>query len=240
MNFGVDYTGGSNCKSRIINKFIRHSTGITRFEYQGVEYRQQLVYIDNSGNQINSSYVGYNSLSPNGIFGDLTFNTGDNSVSEKMRITGDGKIGIRTNDPKEYLQIGSFPVSFTGQSLPITIHKGGSAVIGYNWYYDGADQFFELAKGSSQIRQGDGEMLFQHRKANEPASEFSQSLYLSNVGNVGIKNTNPTYTLDVNGNVRANNAIISSNFTASNIFVDNLRFWYNKIYSYHLQLPVII
>ena len=101
-----------------------------------------------------------------------------NSVQERVRITGNGRVGIGTNDPKEYLQIGSGTV-VSGQSLPLTIHKGGSAVIGYNWYYNSADFVFDLKDGSSKISHEDGNIRFTHRKSFDPATAWVDSLYLS-------------------------------------------------------------
>lgn len=61
-------------------------------------------------------------------------------------------VGINSANPKEYLQIGSYPVSYIGESLPLAFHKGSNAIIGYNWYYNSGDQYFESSSGSSIIR----------------------------------------------------------------------------------------
>lgn len=240
LTFG---TNNGNTKSRIINQFYRHTASIGNLEYAGLEFRQQLAYIDNTGTQKLSSYIGFNSLSQNNYIGEITLNTGDpGSILEAMRVTKYGRIGIGTNDPKESLQIGSWPSqpstlhnSFNGQSLPITFHKGGNAVIGYNWYYNGGDFYFDLTKGSSRISQSDGEVTFSHRQANSPAGDFVQSLHLSKNGKLGVgtgfdNNNLPVYLLDVNGGLRANNAKINSTLTASNIYATSNYFLPNTNY----------
>lgn len=225
LAFGTDYT---STKSRMVNRFLRHSTAVVNQEYTGVEYRQQLTYFNNQGIQRNSSYIGFNSYSPLNAVGDLTFNTGDNTVKEGMRITNKGYVGIGTDSPREQFQIGNFPESqslhnsFKGQSLPITIHKGQFAVIGYNWYSDDRDQVFDLVKGSSKIVQSNGEIAFYNRNAG--IDEFSLSAYLSDKGDVGIKTSTPQYSLDVNGSFKSSSAVITGNVTAPNFFANNYNF----------------
>jgi hypothetical protein len=216
--FGYNSTSNTN-GIFYTNYFNRHTNAIFGTEWQGIELRNEFRY-STSGGVVNSAYVSFNPSDTTNGYGGIAFGTGDgsiNPVQERVRITGNGKVGIRTNDPKEYLQIGSHPVAFSGQSLPLTIHKGGNAVIGYNWYYDNTDFVFDSTKGSSRIGQSDGEIRFLNRKPNDPPTNFVDSLYLSKTGNVGIKTTSPQYDLDVNGNLRSNNVQINSSLTASNI-----------------------
>jgi len=83
-----------------------------------------------------------------------------------------GNVGISTNNPTgayTYLQIGGTsltedPYWYSGQSLPLIIHKGGVAVIGYNWYWSGvADAYFDSAVGSSTISFFDSAIGFRTR-----------------------------------------------------------------------------
>jgi hypothetical protein len=102
-------------------------------------------------------------------------------------------VGINTNNPKEYLQIGSYPVAFSGQSLPLVFHKGSNTRIGYNWYYNNGNQYFDITKGSSLIQFGgyadptiDGSITLNTREPNAP--NFNAiSFYMKN-GKVMIGN----------------------------------------------------
>jgi hypothetical protein len=89
----------------------------------------------------------------------------DNS---SIYVNSGGYVGIGTNDPKEYFQIGpSSPPP--GISQPLTIHKGGVTTIGSNWYFSVTDQYFSTSTtdGSSNIVFGsDGSILIRNRPAN--------------------------------------------------------------------------
>jgi len=202
------------------SQFNRHTTTGSP-NWTTVEVKNQFRWRTSSGLWKDGPYVSYNPSDINGNEGGLAFGTGDSSavpVAERMRITPSGNVGIRTNNPKEYLQIGSYPVSFSGESLPLTIHKGVNAVIAYNWYYNSGDAVFDLTKGSSRISQSNGEIRFLNRKPNDPAGTFVDSLYLSSTGNVGINTTSPSYKLDVNGSIRSTSNITSVN-TISDKFI---------------------
>jgi hypothetical protein len=228
--FGYSSTSATN-GIFYTNYFNRHTAAIPGTEWQGIELRNEFRY-STSGGVVNSAYVSFNPADTTNGYGGIAFGTGDgmgNTVQERVRITGNGRVGIGTNDPKEYLQIGSGTVG-SGQSLPLTIHKGGSAVIGYNWYYNSADFVFDLKDGSSKISHEDGNIRFTHRKSLDSPATFVDSLYLSSTGNVGIKTTSPQYDLDVNGNLRSNNVKINSSLTASNIFATSNYFLPNSNY----------
>ena len=228
--FGYNSTSNTN-GIFYTNYFNRHTAAILGTEWQGIELRNEFRY-STTGGVVNSAYVSFNPSDTTNGYGGISFGTGDgviNSVQERVRITGNGRVGIGTNDPKEYLQIGSGTV-VSGQSLPLTIHKGGSAVIGYNWYYNSADFVFDLKDGSSKISHEDGNIRFTHRKSFDPATAWVDSLYLSSSGSVGIKTTSPQYDLDVNGNLRSSNVKINSSLTASNIFATSNYFLPNSNY----------
>jgi len=228
--FGYSSTSATN-GIFYTNYFNRHTAAILGTEWQGIELRNEFRY-STSGGVVNSAYVSFNPADTTNGYGGISFGTGDgviNPVQERVRITGNGRVGIGTNDPKEYLQIGSGTV-VSGQSLPLTIHKGGSAVIGYNWYYNSADFVFDLKDGSSKISHEDGNIRFTHRKSLDSPTAWVDSLYLSSSGSVGIKTTSPQYDLDVNGNLRSNNVKINSSLTASNIFATSNYFLPNSSY----------
>lgn len=199
-------------KSRITNKFLRHTIFGNGTEYRGVEFKQQLRYVNLLGFTVDSSYIGFNSDSPNNNFGDLTINTGEGGgITEIARFTSTGKIGMGTNDPKEVLQING------GSSQPLVFHKSGNTVIGYNWYYTLSDQYFTSTVGSSRINQSNGEISFFNRQPNAAADAYVSSLYLSSNGNVGLGNTSPSTKLHVTGAAIISATASSKYFT----FTDN-------------------
>jgi len=213
-------SGSSNIS--ISSQFNRHTTTGSP-DWTTVEVKNQFRWKTSGGSWTDGPYISYNPSDTNGNEGGLAFGTGDGSavsVAERMRITPSGAIGFGTNNPKESIQIGSYPVSYVGQSLPLTIHKGGNAIIAYNWYYDSGDFVFDSTKGSSRIGQADGEIRFLNRKPNDPAETFVDSLYLSSTGNVGINTTlpSPSYKLDVSGSIRSTSNVTSVN-TISDKFI---------------------
>lgn len=126
-------------------------------------------------------------------------------------------VGINTNDPKETFQIGSFPVGYTGQSLPLTFHKGGNTIIGYNWYYTTSEQAFDLTKPSTMIGidATTGALSFKIRPAGGTfLSSQKQGLFISQLGRVGIGDnfsifSPPTVPLDVTGDIKSSTRVVS-------------------------------
>ena len=223
-----------NSYSYLQNQFIRHTAGVSgqTDAWQGIEFRQQLKYNNGTGLK-DSSYVSFN---PKSVLGGISFGTGDNSintVSERMVITGDGRVGISTNTPQSVLQIGSYSLT---NELPLVfdIRTARGSSIGYNWYYTTTDQVFNKFKGSTRISSNtDGVTIFNRYSGSLP-SHFTQSIHLSSVqntwGNVGIRTTDPKGLLQIGPNSTTRkplvfhietNAIIGYNWyydTVDNVF----------------------
>jgi hypothetical protein len=135
------------------------------------------------------------------------------------------RIGVGTNNPlgtNTYMQFGGIstgedPNYFSGQSLPLTIHKGVTTVIGSNWYYTGfvgGNGYFNSSKGSSLISFGNdqGDFSISNRPGGPTAPV--QTVYFSNNNKVGIgSNWNstvlPAEALDVTGRIKVSNGITS-------------------------------
>lgn len=145
-------------------------------------------------------------------------------IGDSFIYSTSDKVGIGTTDPKEYLQIGSYPVAFSGQGMPFTIHKGGSTVLASNWYYDGTDQWYDSSKGSTRlIFEQTGALSFKSRGESLAWNTETQSIYISKFGKFGVgpnwsNSSSPQYTLDVQGVIngaagvgamRVNGAIVS-------------------------------
>lgn len=211
LSYQADTTG--NSKSYLYNYFYRHTSATPGLEWKDIEFRHQYKYLDNSGNLKNSTYISFNPLNPSSTQpGAMSFHTGfDTNLSEKMRISWDGKVGIGTNDPKEFLQIGTSSTT----ASPLVLHNSGSAVIGYNWYFSGTDQSFDVSKPSTKLVQSNGTFEFQNRLAG--AGSYTSTIFTTgaNSGRVGIRTTSPTVELDVNGNINSNRTIRGENLVSS-------------------------
>lgn len=174
------------------------------YYYNGVTFSNEITDQVNGSSGYVPVFTSQNYIGNSGIFQ-------VNSGTER-------RIGISTNNPLgsyTYMQIGGTSVGedpswFSGQSLPLIIHKGGSTVIGYNWYYTSTDAYFNPAKGSSIISFGNGsthggDLAIANRLGGSGGP--IQTIYFSNTNRVGIgSNWNPTTlpdeTLDVTGNIR--------------------------------------
>jgi len=103
-------------------------------------------------------------------------------------------VGINTNDPKEAFQINNplYPIG----AEPITFDmQFADAIMAYNWYYDGSDQTFNSAKGSSKLTFGNGDFKIDVRKSLDPNGAFTNAFYISDTGNIGI-DTSSIYTIN--------------------------------------------
>ena len=174
------------------------------YYYNGVTFSNEITDQVNGSSGYVPVFTSQNYIGNSGIFQ-------VNSGTER-------RIGISTNNPLgsyTYMQIGGTSVGedpswFSGQSLPLIIHKGGSTVIGYNWYYTSTDAYFNPAKGSSIITFGNGstnggDLAIANRVGGTGAP--IQTIYFSNTSMVGIGSnwnpaTLPVETLDVTGNIR--------------------------------------
>jgi hypothetical protein len=160
-----------------------------------------------------------------GTTGSISKFISSNKVGDSNIYQVGSNIGVNTTDPKEYMQIGSYPVAYSGQSMPLTIHKGGNTIIGYNWYYTTSVQYFDSSAGSSVFVFGSyGDISIQN-KAGGPGS-LIQSVYIAPSGKVGIGNSfnfssQPPNSLSVGGTVSAThfsgNGAGVTNITPSNI-----------------------
>jgi hypothetical protein len=208
-------------KSYLYNNFVRHTIEPT-LGFRGTEFRQQFKYF-NGSSIVDSAFISFNPVRPDTRPGALAFSTGFGaSLKESLRISSDGKIGIGTIDPKEYFQIGTASNSLS-LAQPLVIHRGGSSVIGYNWYYTGVENSFSQSHGSSKIIQTKDELQIQNRFAGTSDNNFVTTIFTTATqsGRVGIKTTNPSATLDVNGTINSNNTITGLIVTAGTVSSTN-------------------
>ena len=172
----------------------------------------------------------------NGVAGYVPVFTSQNYIGSsgifQVSTGTEKRIGISTNNPTgvyTYMQIGGMsltedPSYYPAQSLPLTIHKGGTNVIASNWYYTGVaggNGYFNSSKGSSLVSLGNEGDFFILNRPGGPTPPV-QTIYLSNNNKVGIGSnwnwyTLPTETLDVTGNIKASGFLKGDGYYITNI-----------------------
>ena len=175
-----------------------------------------------------------NSNQVSGLSGSVARFTSNNSVGSSNIYQLGSNVGINSSNPLASVQFGPT----TSSSLPFVIHKGGglagtiyvdSTVLAHNWYYTGAESYFNSLVGSSKLIFGSsGDMYFQN-KAGGPGG-FAQSIYISPSGRVGIGSgfgisSQPGSALVVNGTITgtfSGNGSGVTNINPNNIANQNL------------------
>ena len=159
---------------------------------------------------IGVDYAGYTDFSRIKFYrastlGEIHFFTGglSGNGTEKMRITGDGNVGIGTASPSTKLEVAG-AAKLTGTNLAIVPSTATSAAYLVNTN-TGGNFFFGIdnSTGASFGAGAYGRVLYS--SAAYPMAFFTNDLErmrISSAGNVGIGDISPTYKLDVNGEVR--------------------------------------
>jgi len=169
--------------------------------------------------------------------GDLAFalrnNATDTTLTERMRLTSLGRLGIGTSTPAELLDVngnillsGSLQqYSSTGTQTTADISDSG-AKTGLMWLNSGASgapnggggilfggytstQYFAAVKALLTSTSGNsrGDLAFSTR-ADTTATNLTERMRLTSAGRVGIGTASPNELLDVNGNIHASGSII--------------------------------
>ncbi len=162
-----------------------------------VDFTQGLVFTDNVTNQGSWTHAGIVSVGSTGYNGSLVFGTdGDgvrntSGITEKMRITSGGRVGIGTTNPTANLHVYTSTNSST-----IEVGRGaGRSSIKASADADGG----YLALDSS----GNGLILNHYSSDNV--------WLVTGGGNVGVGTTGPSQKLHVSGNARITGAYYDSN-----------------------------
>ncbi|MER0439290.1 hypothetical protein [Emticicia sp. W12TSBA100-4] len=149
---------------------------------------------------------------------DIAFGHGTSAAfTEKMRIKGDGSVGIGTATPlQNFVVTGDNPAMIIGhnasshssnsvESGRIYFDEGvntTSGRCGFEMHYDGSTNKFEINSG---------------------CTAFVNNLTITrSTGNVGIGTANPTNKLDVNGIIRGNEVIVETGW-ADYVFQDDYK-----------------
>jgi len=108
-----------------------------------------------------------------------------------------GKIGINISSADGYLPREVMDIR-GGNSQPITIHKGSTSVIGYNYFYNGAaNDYYTSGVGSSMIEFSNGEINFKTRLGSTGPTLYTKNLYLGTLGLNGMFNILPEVRLHI-------------------------------------------
>jgi hypothetical protein len=117
------------------------------------------------------------------------------TITERMRITSAGNVGIGTNSPTQTLHT-------------YTALTGGSPATSGSGNDPNASARIQMASVALDVGTiAAGGAWLQSRQFNNYANNFPLILN-PNGGNVGIGTSSPSYKLDVNGNARASNIMV--------------------------------
>ena len=162
-----------------------------------------------SNSAYNNAYAGIwgvlsgQGVDANWVVGHLAFGTGGGAgITERMRITSGGSVGIGTTSPSEKLHIaGNTYIEGTGNALYFDTDASGKSITQYvaNLY-----EFHILnARGNSS------RFILGNSSISLGTSASPQFYINTSNGNVGIGTTSPSQKLDIQGNIYANGDIRS-------------------------------
>ncbi len=190
-NIGI----GTTSPSRLLH--VNGSTTDVVSAFESTDSGTQVVLTDNSGSlRLGTLSNGAFALS---VGGDASSTTGAN-VSEAMRVTSAGDVGIGTTTPETNLHIGR-----SGEDLDLMLRSDNT--------FNSTLRLSEIQtqQGGYVKNQGDGNLFHIGVSYSSADSDIITIPYSgSNSGNVGIGTTTPGNKLEVNGTARAKEVIVEA------------------------------
>jgi hypothetical protein len=206
------------------------------------------IKLENTGNAVNDAEAvtfadnGFNRAQirstvendPPNYRGTIEFHTGLGSLTEKMRITGDGRVGIGTGAPQFPLDVNGYmgtsvmPLDDTTQALSgLHFSNRGSGGGTYRW------SFLMASPGGASGISPSGLELYEYPNTGHPACCIARLVIrkassatvtpapfvIDGLGHVGIGVWSPdSYALDVSGTLHVSgNALFGGTVTGANI-----------------------
>ena len=172
-----------------------------------------LIGFQDASASINLAAVGaintVHSASPNSVVGELGFYTkasGGGYVTERMRISSTGNVGIGTSAPAQKLHVSSSETTaYAASSASLIQPDGGSNLLIQN---TGESGFASLRFAALNASNAVGYFGFNNNTANVGGSfifgqrtgesSYAEQMRITDTGNVGIGTSSPAYKLQIN------------------------------------------
>jgi hypothetical protein len=161
--------------------------------------QNHMVFRNKMSTNTNTGFIWYSNVSSGSLISKTDFESLESTQVERMRLTGDGKVGIGTNNPDNKLEIADHTstnptllkltcetAASPGESNT-TIQLSGTAGGGYGGYIEG------------YLHQSVGSGLKLGNINNSQVK--TEHMRIIDSGNVGIGTTSPTDKLHVNGSL---------------------------------------
>jgi predicted ribosome-associated RNA-binding protein Tma20 len=205
--------------------------------------------VANFGSAVSNAYITFTDSGTTsnthvrvGSAGDeMRFYAGD---AERVRIDSSGNVGIGTTSPSADLHIADTSTILHLQDTDGTVGGSMSSMIQFTDSTGAVQSQVGLGTGTGYfiVDNNDGPMRVGTASADNLylRTNNANQLTIDATGNVGINDTTPSYTLDVNGDIRAtgaiyNNGVITSNGTSTR---DKIRVWDSFYYTIGMQSGV--
>jgi hypothetical protein len=168
-----------------------------------------LIGFQDASASINLAAVGaintVHSASPNSVVGELGFYTkasGGGYVTERLRITSTGRVGIGTTADYSFNDDAKLAVANTSGNSTISIVSGTGST-GYLAFADGTSGTDRYTGSINYLHASDA-MTFNTNAGNE-------RMRITSAGYVGIGTSSPTATLDVGGEIKLSSDLYMGN-----------------------------
>lgn len=181
------------------------------------------LYLGSSGNTIGEKYGlqfgGWTNYSLGGIFGvgdsssayssgDITFDmravAEDSSLTERMRITHEGNIGIGTTSPASKLHIYQATPDTDGLVIQTNVTNSDGAqhygALSFQEYADKTGNYSQIRSYSNLYSSWGSQLAFYVTSGGSPT--LSEAMRIIPSGNVGIGTSNPATKLDIAGSAQ--------------------------------------